>query len=182
MHNPTVPIRASLTEVMDVVAEVSRRDTARVESVVRRLQGHEGVTDVLRVLADRGVILSSVHPGGFSEENGLEPLAFAFDTYRTEALRPRGKARVWPPLEISYAVEGTVYRGTFADWAERWEEAAYSHTGIPGEIVYAAPGGNVYRVYVDRLTPLGLLEQGGGIDYRLWLAGEVRNVRLDGDA
>lgn len=89
---------------------------------------------------------------------------------------------MWPPLVFSYTVEGVTYAGTLADWAQRWTEAAYSHTGVPGEIVYAAPWRNAYRVYVDRLTPPGLLEQGGGIDYRLWLAGEVRNVRLDGDA
>lgn len=95
---------------------------------------------------------------------------------------PATTADVPEPMRFAYQLNGQLAVGTLEDWAKAWEHGHYSGDVHLSDVVITwanrDPG---YPVAVDRLSPLAG-DEDGYIRYRVWAAGDMVSIQLDGRA
>lgn len=96
---------------------------------------------------------------------------------------PEGEVPLWQdePMRFAYQVDDVLTAGTLEDWAKAWEQAQYAGDPHLSTTLLTWRNREGYPVAVDRLCGLHG-DEDGYIRYRVWAAGDIVHVCLDGRA
>lgn len=132
-----------------------------------------GVWSVLHALAELGMVELFPAYAGRPFRVTLTDTGRAWDPGSTEPSEP---------MRFAYQVDGDLVVGTLEDWAKVWEHGQYSGDVLLSDVLITwknrDPG---YTVQVDRLSGIHG-DEDGYIRYRVWAAGDMANVSIDGRA
>lgn len=157
--------RASFIDVSDVERALAPRDW--------------GVWSALQSLAEYDLVELFERDRTF----GRPARALLTSQGRRWQPRPKGEVSQWEdqPMRFAYLVDEELCCGTLADWAKAWEHAQYSGDARLSDTLITWRNREGYPVQVDRLSGLHG-DEDGYIRYRVWAAGDIVHVTIDGRA
>lgn len=175
---------ALLAEVMQALHNRPEKELGHPmsrDAIERRLAPRDfGVMDVLHALVEHGLVTlyNAVSVGGTYTDAVLTEMGRAWK--QPVSVTEDADACHAVPLRFVYMLYGELAVGTLADWAKAWEHQHYSGDDDLSTELVTWSRRDGYRVMVDRLTPFSGVHE--WIDFRVWAAGEMVQVRIDGRA